>query len=104
MTAQLPPPPPEVDPLPELMPASGEQAFPVGLDLESFAAFERIWAAQLPQLAVPVLGLPAVSVPAGVEAGLPLGVQIVGPRYREDLCLAAAELVEARAGSALPIG
>lgn len=87
-----------------LMPVSGEQAFPVGLDLESFAAFERIWTAQLPQLAVPVLGLPAVSVPIGVERGLPLGVQIVGPRYREDLCLAAAEWVEARADMVLPFG
>ena len=87
-----------------LMPSSGEQAFPLGLDLESFSAFERIWAAQLPQLAVPVLGLPAVSVPTGVEGGLPLGVQIVGPRYREDLCLAAAEQIEARADMTLPVG
>ena len=42
-------------------------------------------------MAVPVLGLPAMAVPTGVADGLPVGVQIVGPRFREDLVLAAAE-------------
>ena len=30
--------------------------------------------------------------------GLPTGVQILAPRFREDLCLAAGEAIEARAG------
>jgi amidase len=34
---------------------------------------------------------------------LPIGVQIVGPRFREDLTLAAAEAIEARAPSLTPI-
>jgi len=56
-------------------------------------------------MAVPVLGLPAVAVPTGLADGLPVGVQIVGPRFREDLCLAAAEAIEVRAAFAasLPI-
>ena len=45
-----------------------------------------------------VLGLPAAVVPVGLHNGLPVGVQIVGSRYREDLCLDAAEAVENRAG------
>ena len=35
---------------------------------------------------VNLLGLPAAAVPVGVARGLPQGVQIIGDRYREDLC------------------
>ena len=54
-------------------------------------------------MAVPVLGLPAMAVPTGVGDGLPVGVQIIGPRFREDLCLAAAEAIEARVPRLTPI-
>jgi len=38
---------------------------------------------------------PAISVPAGLtESGLPVGLQIVGPRHSDDLVLAVAKLVE----------
>lgn len=40
------------------------------------------------------LGLPAVAVPSGVVDGQPLEVQLVGPRHREDVCLAAAREVQ----------
>jgi Asp-tRNA(Asn)/Glu-tRNA(Gln) amidotransferase A subunit family amidase len=43
-----------------------------------------------------VFDLPVVTVPAGrSKEGLPIGVQIVGPPFAEDLVLAAAEIVEA---------
>jgi amidase len=45
-----------------------------------------------------VLGLPAGVVPVDLVDGLPAGVQIVGPRFREDLVLEAMGAVEARAG------
>jgi len=51
-----------------------------------------------------LLGLPAASVPVGVAQGLPQGVQIIGPRYREDLCLNAAQAIEDRLGAITPIG
>lgn len=43
-----------------------------------------------------LLGLPAVAVPVEVTDGLPQGVQVIGPRFHEDLCLAAAGVVGAR--------
>jgi Asp-tRNA(Asn)/Glu-tRNA(Gln) amidotransferase A subunit family amidase len=40
--------------------------------------------------------LPAISVPAGLASdGMPVGLQIIGPRHREDLLLAAAARYEA---------
>ena len=48
--------------------------------------------------AISVLGLPAAVAPAGLLDGHPVGVQIIGSRYREDLCLDAAAAIEARVG------
>ena len=44
-------------------------------------------------------GLPAISVPSGLtRAGLPLGIQVLGPRFGEGAVLAAARALEAGAG------
>lgn len=84
-------------------PASNEPPFPVDLDLVDADTTRRIMRAQVMQLVVPVLGLPAVSVPTGVADGLPTGVQITAGRFREDLCLEAATAIEVRAPMATPI-
>lgn len=84
-------------------PVSTEPAFPLDLDLVDAETTRRIMRAQIMQLAVPVLGLPAVSVPTGTVDGVPMGVQITAGRYREDVCLDAAAAVEARAPMATPI-
>lgn len=45
-----------------------------------------------------VLGLPAAVVPVGLAGGHPVGVQLIGSRYREDVCLDAAAAIEAKVG------
>lgn len=39
-------------------------------------------------------GLPAISVPAGLIAGLPIGAQIIGPKGRDELVLKVAQAME----------
>lgn len=50
-----------------------------------------------------LLGLPAAVVPVGTAGGLPLAVQLIGGRHRDERCLAAAEAIEARRGVLTPI-
>jgi Asp-tRNA(Asn)/Glu-tRNA(Gln) amidotransferase A subunit family amidase len=49
-----------------------------------------------------VAGLPVAVVPAGEEAGLPIGVQIVANPFRDDLALTAARRVEQSLGGFRP--
>ena len=86
-----------------LCPVSGEPPFPWGWDVESKQTMDRVLRAQESQFAVPVLGLPAVSVPTGMAGALPMGVQLIGPRFREDLVLDAAEVIEGRCPPFTPI-
>ncbi len=55
------------------------------------------------QFPCPVLGLPGISVPLGTFTGQPLGVQMISRRFREDLLLSAAEIIEASEGTFTPI-
>jgi amidase len=86
-----------------LMPVCREPAFELGLDQQGDAEMKRILDAMAPILAPAVLGLPCVAVPTGIRDTIPLGVQFVAGRFREDLCLDAAESVESRAGVLTPI-
>lgn len=66
--------------------------FGVGTDLGVPAVAETVRGMRMP-IAVNALGLPAVAMPVGIDEGLPQAVQVIGPRYREDLCLDAAAAV-----------
>jgi amidase len=80
-----------------------EPPYAHGFDLESAARTMRLWREASTLMAVPVLGLPGIAVPTGLADGLPVGVQIVGPRFREDLVLAAAEAIESRVTRLTPV-
>jgi len=80
-----------------LMPNSWERQFPVDDDQTSPERTAQILLAQSPLLSTAVLGLPGLSVPLGLDQGLPTGVQLVASRFREDLLLQAGEVIEASA-------
>lgn len=80
-----------------LMPVSFERPFLIDQDQQGDAAMGGILRAQSPLVSTAILGLPGLSVPVGLADGVPMGVQLVAGRFREDLCLAAGEAIEARA-------
>jgi amidase len=86
-----------------LIPVSGELPFPDQLDRRDDASFARVWHAQLPQIAIPFMGLPGLTVSTGLVGRIPVGVQLVAGRYREDLCLLAGEAIEAGGVPASPV-
>ena len=86
-----------------LMPVSAELPFPDQLDRKDDASFARVWRAQLTQIAIPFMGLPGLTVSTGLVGRIPVGVQVVSGRYREDLCLAAGEAIEAGGTPPMPV-
>jgi amidase len=76
--------------------------FEAGTDLADGAVAETIRGMRM-AIAVNALGLPAVALPVGVADGLPQAVQLIGPRYREDLCMDAAAALEDRLGIVTPV-
>ncbi|MGI5148755.1 amidase [Plantactinospora sp. CA-294935] len=85
-----------------LAPIRTQPAFRLGRDLDP------AWLSDFPAtmrmaVAVNLLGLPAVAIPTGKTDGLPHAVQVIGPRFREDLCLDAAAAIEARIPPLSPI-
>jgi amidase len=86
-----------------LGPVCTDPAFLVGRDLEGTPAVEDLLRAMRLVVTVNLLGLPSVAVPTGATGGLPQGVQLIGARFREDLCLDAAEAIEDALGVMTPI-
>jgi amidase len=83
-------------------PIASDIPFEAGTDLDDGRVAEDIRTMRM-AMAVNALGLPAVAVPVGIADGLPQAVQVIGPRYREDVCLDAAEALEDRLGIITPI-
>ncbi len=86
-----------------LLPVSGQLPFANQLDTRDDKTFADIWHAQMPQIGLPFLGLPGLVVSTGLVGRTPVGVQIASGRYREDLCLAAGEAIEAGGTPPSPI-
>lgn len=81
-----------------ICPVSGELPFPDQLDVASPESFQRVFDAQLIQLALPVLGLPGLTVSTGMVDDVPVGIQLIAGRFEEDHLLRAGEIIE-RGGS-----
>jgi amidase len=86
-----------------LGPVGTEPPFAANYDTQGAEAVRELLRRLRFVVAGNLLGLPAVVVPVGVAEGLPQAVQIYGARYREDLCLDAAEAVEERLGVVTPV-
>ena len=85
-----------------VMPTTGALAPPHNLDTTREGKARLLDWARV-GLISPVLGIPALAVPVGNHGGLRPGVQILAPRFREDLCLGAGEVIEAAEGVVTPI-
>jgi amidase len=85
-----------------LGPVTTRQPFAVGADLTGPSGVAEIVDAARLMVAVNLLGLPAAVCPVGAASGLPQAVQLIGPRYREDTCLDAAQAIEDRLGAVTP--
>ena len=87
-----------------ICPISGELPFPDLVDITSPEAFERVIEAQLTQVGLPLMGLPGLAVATGMtDQNVPVGVQLVGGRYREDTLLAAGAAISAANPMAGPV-
>ncbi|MFC3181378.1 amidase [Cypionkella sinensis] len=76
-----------------LCPVSGALPFANQHDVASPAAFDAVLEAQLTMIAVPFMGLPGLSVAMAPVGSTPVGVQLVADQFREDLLLAAGEVL-----------
>jgi amidase len=87
-----------------LTPTWTQLPFEQGSDAASPAGTAATIEMLRPVVPANLLGLPSACVPAGrdIATGLPIGVLITGQRFREDLCLDAAEMIEAYSGIVTP--
>lgn len=85
-----------------LVPVSGELPFKDGLDMESAESWARVLEAQLTQTGLPLMSMPGLVVSTGMVGSAPVGVQLIGARYREDLLLEAGGVIEGGGAPPMP--
>ena len=74
-----------------LCPITGDIPFPDLKDLESEESFDLVFDSMLPQIAPPYMGLPGLSFATNkTKEKIPLGLQLISRKYREDLLLNVA--------------
>lgn len=78
-----------------ICPVSGELPFADQLDTQGFEAFKAVLEAQLTQVGLPLMGLPGLTVSTGMVGRVPVGVQLLAGRFREDLLFEAGAAIEA---------
>ncbi|HEX2593452.1 MAG TPA: amidase [Rhizomicrobium sp.] len=86
-----------------ILPALGARSLAVGCDVQGADAMKDVMHKFRFQLGLPVLGLPVLAVPMGVSDGLPMGVQILSAKFREDRCIAAGRIIEMNEPPIAPI-
>ena len=86
-----------------LMPTWTQPPFELGADIMSVEAAQGVLEQARPILPANLLGLPSAIVPVGMADGLPVGAQLVGRRFADLTCLAAAEVLEQAFGTITPI-
>lgn len=78
-----------------MCPVSGELPFADHRDVASQADFDAVIEAQTPQIGLPLMGLPGLTVTTGAVGNTPVGVQLVADQFREDLLLDLGEVIGA---------
>jgi amidase len=86
-----------------LGPVFSEPAALVDADIASLESHQRLIKGFGLCTVTSLLGLPALALPTGLSKGLPQGVQLIGPLFREDLCLEAGLRIEAALGRIGPM-
>ncbi len=76
-------------------PTSPTVAFPVGARADDPLA---MYMSDICTIPVNLAGLPAISIPCGLSDGLPVGFQLIGPAFSENLILGAAHALEQAIG------
>ncbi|MCA9561394.1 MAG: hypothetical protein KC583_22765, partial [Myxococcales bacterium] len=77
--------------------------WPVDADLDPVEGLPLLDRATRFVLPANLLGLPAVTLPVGLDDGLPQSVQVMADLWREDLCFEAAEVIERAAPRLTPV-
>lgn len=86
-----------------LIPVSATLPFTDNLDVESVESLAQVVEAQITQIGLPFMGIPAIAVSTGVVDNKPVGVQMVASRYREDILFAAAKDIEEPINPVTPV-
>ncbi len=85
-----------------LTPATPSSAFAIG-DEEMAADPVKMFLNDIFTVTVNMAGLPGISVPAGLDnKGLPLGLQLIGKPFEEEMLFQASHVIEQAAGTFAP--
>ncbi|MEO1141769.1 MAG: Asp-tRNA(Asn)/Glu-tRNA(Gln) amidotransferase subunit GatA [Pseudomonadota bacterium] len=85
-----------------LTPATPSSAFKIG-DEEMAADPVKMYLNDIFTVTVNMAGLPGIAVPAGLDnKGLPMGLQLIGKPFDEEMLFQASHVIESAAGSFAP--